>query len=63
MLRLNRKWGKQYPEKNRVSKQNLRDNAARLKKEVEMNVGSEKAQIEVEEDATLNNTLKWIIEM
>ena len=52
MLRLNRKWGKQYPEKNRVSKQNLGDN-----------VGSEKAQIEVEEDATLNNTHKWTIKM
>ena len=63
MLRLNRKWGKQYPEKNRVSKQNLRDNAARLKKEVEMNIGSEKAQTEVEEDVTLNNTHKWTIEM
>ena len=63
MLRLNRKWGKQYPEKNRVSKQNLRDNAARLKKEVEMNVGSEKAQTEVEEDVTLNNNHKWTIEM
>ena len=63
MLRLNRKWGRQCPEKNRVPKQNLRNNAAILKKEVEMNVGSEKTQIEVEEDATLNNTHKWTIEM
>ena len=34
MLRLKRQWDKQYPEKNFVSKQNFRDNAARLKKGV-----------------------------
>ena len=28
-----------------------------------MNVGSEKAQIEIEEDTTLNNTNKWTTEM
>ena len=48
MLRLKRVWRKQYLEKNRVSKQKLRDNAARFKKEFEMNVGSEKKQIEIE---------------
>ena len=32
MLRLKRRWDEQYPEKNRVSKQNLRDNAERFKK-------------------------------
>ena len=32
MSRLKRRWDEQYPEKNHVSKQNLRDNAARLKK-------------------------------
>ena len=63
MLRLKLRWDEQYPEKNRVSKQNLRDNAARFKKELEMNVGSEKAQIESEEDTTLNNTHKWTTEM
>ena len=50
-------------EKNCVPKQNFRGNAARFKKELEMNVGSEKAQIEVEEDTTLNNTSKWTTEM
>ena len=59
MLRLKRRWHKQYPEKNRLSKQNLRNNAARFKKELEMKVGNEKAQIEVEEDTTLSNTKKW----
>ena len=63
MLSLKRRWEEQYPEKNRVSKQKLRDNAARFKKELEMNVGSEKAQIEIEEDTTLNNTNKWTTEM
>ena len=42
--------------KNRVLTKKLGDNAARFKKELEMNVGSKKAQIEVEEDTTLNNT-------
>ena len=32
MLRLKRRWDEQYPEKNCVSKQNLRDNAERFKK-------------------------------
>ena len=59
MLRLKWRWDEQYPEKNCVSKQNLRDNAARLKKELEMNVRSEKTQIEKEEDKTLNSTHKW----
>ena len=38
--RLKRSWDARYPEKNRVSKQNLRDNATRLKNELETNVGS-----------------------
>ena len=53
----------QCPEKNHASKQNLRDNAARLKKKLEMNVGSEKEQTEIEENTILNNTGKWITEM
>ena len=32
MLRLKRKWDKQYPGKNHVSKQNVKDKAARFKK-------------------------------
>ena len=63
MLRLKQRWDKQYPEKNRISKQNLKDNAARFKKELEMNFGSEKAKIEIEADTTLNNTHKWSTEM
>ena len=38
MLRLKRRGDKQYPEKNHAPNQNLRDNVARLKKELEMNV-------------------------
>ena len=63
MLKLKRRWDEQYLEKNRVSKQNLRDNAAKFKKELEMNVGSEKTQIKIEEDTTLSNTNKWATEM
>ena len=59
MLKLKWRWDEQYPEKNCISKQNLRDNAARLKKELEMNVRSEKTKIEKEEDKTLNSTHKW----
>ena len=63
MLRFKQRWDEQYPVKNRVSKQNLRDNAARFKKVLEMNVGSEKAPLEIEEDTTFNNTNKWTTEM
>ena len=48
---------------NHVSKQNLRDNAARLKKKLEMNFGSEKVQLEIEEDTTLKNPYKRTTEM
>ena len=37
-LRLKRRWHEQYPEKNRVLEQNFGDNAARLNKELEINV-------------------------
>ena len=40
ILRLKRSWDARYPEKNRVSKQSLRDNATRFKNESETNVGS-----------------------
>ena len=63
MLRLKRRWDEQYHEKIRVSKQNLRDNAARFKKELGMNFGSEKAQIEIEADTTLNKIHKWSTEI
>ena len=33
-----RSWDARYPEKNRVSKQNLRANATRFENELEMNV-------------------------
>ena len=56
MLRLKRRWDEQNPEKNCVSKQNLRDNAARFKKELGVNFQSEKAQIEIEKDTTLKST-------
>ena len=42
--------------KNIISWQNLGDNAARFKKELEMNIGCEKAQIEIEQDTILNFT-------
>ena len=45
MLKLKRRWDEQYPEKNRVSRQNLRDYATKFRKELEMNVRSEKAQL------------------
>ena len=60
---MKRRWEEQYNEKNRVSKKNLRDNAAGFQKKLEMNVRSEKAQIEIQEDIALNNTSKWTTEM
>ena len=44
-------------------KKNLSDNAARFKKKLEMNDRSEKEQIKIEEDTTLNNINKWTTEM
>ena len=43
--------------------QNLRDNAERFTKELEINVGSEEAKIQIEQDKTLNKNNKWITEM
>ena len=63
MLRLKQWWDEQCPEKDRVSKQNLWDNPERFKKELEMDVWSEKAQIEIEEDTPLKSTHKWTTEM
>ena len=60
---MKRRWEEQYHEKNRVSKKNLRDNAAGFQKKLEMNVRSEKAQTEIQEDIALNNTSKWTTEM
>ena len=41
----------------------MRDNATRFKKELEINVRSEKTQIEIEEDTNLKSTHKWTTEM
>ena len=41
----------------------MRDKTARLKKELGVNVQSEKGQIEIEEDTTLKSTHKWTTEM
>ena len=46
-----------------IGKQNLKDNAAKFKKELNMNVGSDEAQIEMQQDTILNNTNKWTTEM
>lgn len=35
MVRLKRRWDENFPNKSHVSKQNLRDNAIRFKKELE----------------------------
>ena len=59
MLRLNRRWDQPYPEKNHISKQNLRDNAAQFKKELGMNDNREETQNEIEQEIALNNTNKW----
>ena len=63
MLRLKRRWDEQYPEKNHISTQNLRDNPARLKKESKKNFGNEETQIKTEEYTTLSKTNKQASEM
>ena len=63
MIRLKRRWDEQYPEKNHISKQNLRDNAARFKKELLMNDNRDDQQMEIDQDNILNNVSKWTNEM
>ena len=63
VLRLKRGWDQQYPEKNHISKQNLRDNTERFKKELGMNDNREVTQNEVEQEVTTDNTNKWTNEM
>ena len=63
MIVLKRRWDEQYPEKNHISKQNLRDNAARFKKELLMNDNRDDPQMEIDQDNILNNISKWTNEI
>ena len=54
MERMKRRWDEKYPEKTRVSKQNLRDNAIRYKKEFGINEN---------EINTRNDSVDWTLEM
>ena len=60
---MKRRWDKQYAERNHISKQKLRDNPARFKKESKINFGKEETQIKIEEGKILSNTNKWITKM
>ena len=63
MLRLKRRWDQRYPQKKHISKQNLRDNAARFKKEITINNSTEAIHGEQEQDTVLNANIKWTNEM
>lgn len=52
------RWDKQYPEINHISKQTLRDNAARFKIRLEKNIGSEMTRIQIEQDAQIKQYKK-----
>ena len=63
ILRLKRRWDQRYPQKKHVSKQNLRDNAARFKKEIAITNITEATQDEQEQDTVLTANFKWTNEM
>ena len=63
MIRLKRRQDEQYPEKNHISKQNLRDNAVRFKKKLFMNDNRDDPQMEIDQDNILNNVSKWTNKM
>ena len=46
-----------------IGKQNLKVNAAKFKKQLNMNNGSDEAQIEMQQDTILNSTNKQTTEM
>lgn len=58
MNQLKRQWGQNYPDKTHVSKQNLRDIAARFRKKVNMNAesdmgtGRENGELERKQEST-----------
>ena len=51
------------PQKNHIPKQNLRDNAARFKKELGINDNREVPQNEMEQESTTDNTNEWTNKM
>lgn len=57
MVRLKRRWDENFPNKSHVSKQNLRDNAKRFKKELE-NTGIFEQENE-EMNNVQDNKNKW----
>ena len=59
MQRLKMRWNKRFPEKSNISKQNLRDNAVRFKKEFNVNSNS----INVESSSAQIANSKWTNEM
>ena len=59
MIRLKRRWDEQFPEKNHISKQNLRDNATRFKGELMMTDNRDDSRTENDQD----NASKWTNEM
>ena len=58
MLRLKRRWDQTFSDKIHVSKQNLRDNAARFKKELSNTDTPEQTEHEHGQENTLNNKLE-----
>ena len=64
MMSLKRRWDQKYPEKNNVSKQNLRDNAVRFKKELAIMETRVETENEGEQEITINNgSSRWTNEM
>ena len=58
MERLKRRWDEKYPEKRNMSKQNLRDNAVRFKREININIEATQDNINGSDNTSTSNA-KW----
>ena len=62
MERLKKRWDEQYPEKHKVSKQNLRDNAVRFKREMNINMQGRQNNTNNSDDTSAGHA-EWTNEM
>ena len=62
MERLKRRWDEKYPEKRNMSKQNLKDNAVRFKREININIEATQDNINGSDNTSTSNA-EWTNEM
>ena len=62
MERLKKRWDEQYPEKHKVSKQNRRDNAVRIKREMNINIQGRQNNTNTSDDTSTGHA-EWTNEV